>query len=95
MLEKNIQKNIVAFCKEHSIIAVKVDSTSTRGWPDLTVITPDGEVHFVEIKTSTGVRSPLQVHIHKRLREQNANVTTVRSLEDFISYLKRKTDHSD
>jgi len=80
--ERVLQKKIVEYFKKISIIAVKTDSPSTRGWPDLTVILPTGEVHFLEIKTTTGKLSVHQQRIHQQLKEQNANVHTVRSLEE-------------
>lgn len=32
----------------------------TKGWPDLTVVTPDGQVCFVEMKSATGTASDAQ-----------------------------------
>ena len=82
MRERELQQKVLKYLKQQSIIAVKVDSTSTRGLPDLLVILPSGEVHFVEIKTPTGKLSVHQQRIHQQLREQNANVHTIRSLEE-------------
>ena len=83
MLERIIQQKIVAFSKQMGIMALKTDSTSHRGWPDLTVILPNGTVLFVEIKTKTGRLSKLQQHIHQQMRANNAHVYTVRSLDEF------------
>ena len=80
--ERVLQQKVLQYFKQNSILAVKTDSTSTRGWPDLTVILPTGEVHFVELKTKTGRLSDHQKRIHQQLREQNAHVHTVRSLEE-------------
>ena len=82
MRERELQQKVLKYLKQQSIIAVKVDSTSTRGLPDLLVILPSGEVHFVEIKTQTGKLSVHQQRIHQQLKEQNANVHTARSLEE-------------
>lgn len=82
MRERELQQKVLKYLKQQSIIAVKVDSTSTRGLPDLLVILPSGEVHFVEIKTKTGKLSVHQQRIHQQLKEQNANVHTARSLEE-------------
>jgi Holliday junction resolvase len=80
--ERVLQRKIIDYLKNSGILVVKVDSTSTRGLPDLLVILPSGEVHFVEIKTKTGKLSVHQQRIHQQLKEQNANVHTVRSLEE-------------
>ena len=82
MRERELQQKVLKYLKQQSILAVKVDSTSTRGLPDLLVILPSGEVHFLEIKTTTGKLSVHQQRIRQQLKEQNANVHTVRSLEE-------------
>ena len=83
MLEKNLQKNILQFCKSNSILARKVDSSSQRGWPDLTVILPNGAVIFTELKTATGKLSKLQEYTIDQLQQNKANVYVVRSLDQF------------
>lgn len=81
--ERVLQRKIIDYLnKSCNSIAVKTDSTSTRGWPDLVVILPSGEVYFIEVKTTTGKLSVHQKRIHQQLKEQNANVHTVRSLEE-------------
>ena len=83
MLEKQIQQKIMYFCKLNGILAFKVDSTTTRGFPDLTVILPNGTVLFVELKTPTGKLSPLQKVIHSKIEANNGNIYTIRSVEAF------------
>lgn len=80
--ERVLQKKIIEYFKKLSILAVKTDSTSTRGWPDLTVVLPTGEVHFVEIKTKTGKLSVHQKRIHQELADKGANIHVIRSLEE-------------
>ena len=88
MQEKTLQKNILKFCKQQSIIAHKTDSSSSRGWPDLTVVMPSGRVIFVELKTPVGRLSKLQEHTHTQLRLNNAEVYVVRSLGEFESLIQ-------
>jgi hypothetical protein len=92
MLEKTIQLKVLQYCKSSGIICFKVDSTSSRGLPDLTVVTPDGRVYFVELKTATGKLSKLQERFHNQLRENNANVAVIRSLDEFIAYINSRPD---
>jgi hypothetical protein len=81
--ERVLQRKIIDYLnKSCNSIVVKTDSTSTRGWPDLTVVSPTGEVHFIEVKTTTGKLSVHQQRIHQQLKEQNANVHTIRSVEE-------------
>lgn len=80
--ERVLQRKIIDYLKNSGILVVKTDSTSTRGWPDLVVILPSGDVHFIEVKTPTGKLSVHQQRIHQQLKEQNANVHTVRSVAE-------------
>lgn len=80
--ERVLQRKIIDYLKNSGILVVKVDSSSTRGFPDLTVILPSGEVHFVELKTRTGRLSIHQQRLHQKMKEQNANVHILRSLDE-------------
>ena len=91
MIESKLQQKIVAICKTHGIIVAKVDSSSTRGWPDLTVILPDGTVLFIELKTETGRLSALQKRIHEKLKGNNANVAVIKSVQEFGNIIKAFT----
>ena len=82
-MEKKLQKQIIKWCHDNHILAVKVDSTSTRGFPDLVTIDPHGQVIFVELKTPTGRLSDTQRFFQEKLIRQNANVRTIRTIEDF------------
>ena len=83
MLEKNLQQKIVQICKRHNILAVKVDSTSTRGWPDLTLLLPCGTVLFIELKTERGRLSELQKHTIGKIEQNKGKVHVIRSLDAF------------
>lgn len=92
MIEKNLQQKIIQICKKHDILVVKVDSTSRRGWPDLTLLLPHGVVLFVELKTPTGKLSKLQEHTHKQIKANNGNVFTIRTTHEFQALITRFTD---
>lgn len=83
MLEKNLQQKIMQICRARSILCVKVDSTSTRGWPDLLVLLPCGQVLFLELKTETGKLSKLQEHTHKLINANKGKVYVVRRVQEF------------
>ena len=83
MLESTLQKQCITHCKQVGAFAVKVDSTSSRGWPDLTVVLPNGVVLFVELKTKTGVVSAMQQRMINKLERNRANVYVIRSIDEF------------
>jgi hypothetical protein len=87
MLEKNLQKNCIKICSTYNVLSVKVDSTSTRGWPDLTLVLPNGKVLFVELKTPTGVLSKLQNRMLEKLKRNKANVYIIRSSAEFAELI--------
>lgn len=70
-------------CMQKGILCVKVDSSSSRGWPDLTCVLRDGRVFFVELKTATGKTSKLQDYMIEKLKRNKANVYVIRSVEAF------------
>lgn len=91
MLEKQIQKNVLRFCKTNGILARKLNAESHRGWPDLVCVLPNGKVHFLEIKTPEGRLSKLQRRTIQELKNNNANVHVIRSIEEAIFVLSQSS----
>lgn len=89
MRERSLQKNILALCADNAILAVKVDSTSSRGWPDLTIILPNGRVLFVELKTELGVISALQARMHKKIKQNKGSCYVIREITEFERLISR------
>ena len=83
-IQAKIRKKIIAL----GGVCAKMDS-SLRGWPDLTAILPGGTVLFLEVKTPTGRVSKIQAYMHNQLREVDANVHVVRSVEDVTAIIER------
>ena len=83
MRESAIQQKVMQKCMQRGILCVKVDSSSSRGWPDLTCVLPNGTVLFVELKTKTGKTSKLQDYMIEKLKRNKANVYVIRSVEAF------------
>ena len=88
MLESSLQKKILKFCRDNNILCVKVDSTSSRGWPDLTCLLPNGVVLFVELKIATGVLSPLQKRMISKINQNKGKSYVVRSEKEFIEIVR-------
>ena len=83
MRESIIQYKITQKARQLGILCVKVDSSSSRGWPDLTCVLPNGTVLFLELKTPTGKLSRLQEHMIEKLKRNEAYVYVIRSVEEF------------
>ena len=83
MRESAIQQKVMQKCMQKGILCVKVDSSSSRGWPDLTCVLPNGTVLFIELKTATGKTSKLQDYMINKLKRNQANVYIIRSIEAF------------
>lgn len=77
-------------CKHYAILVVKVDSTSSRGWPDLTLVLPNGVVLFVELKTETGVLSALQTRMINKIKQNKGKVHVIRTVEALDDLIKRE-----
>jgi len=58
-----------------------------KGWPDRVLLTPNGNVAFLEFKTPDGQLSPLQVHHMTQLREMNFPIFVPRSKEQFLNIM--------
>jgi hypothetical protein len=60
-----------------------------RGFPDLVVFLPDGEVVMFEVKSATGRVSTAQAAVHDRLAGLGHRTGVVRSIDDAKSALAR------
>jgi len=81
--ESVLQKQCMDFCKKNCTLVFKVESQSVVGFPDLLVITPQGDTIYIELKTSIGKLSAMQKRLHKKMRENNARVYVCRTLTEF------------
>lgn len=58
--ERVLEAYFVKKVKETGALTYKFTSPGQRGVPDRIVLLPNGDVHFVELKTVHGCLSPLQ-----------------------------------
>ncbi len=80
MREKEIEKILVDEVKRLGGRAYKWTSPGNDGVPDRIVILPDTRVIFVELKTDTGVLSPLQKIQIGRLKKLGQWVEVVKGI---------------
>lgn len=78
MLEKEIERRMCELIKQRGGLTYKFTSPNNPGVPDRLVITPDGVVWFVELKTEIGRLANIQRYQKNELEKRNANVRVVR-----------------
>ena len=74
MLEKEIERRMVQMVKQRGGLCYKFVSPSNPGVPDRIIITPDGKIIFVEIKTEIGRLSKLQTWQRSEMQKRGADV---------------------
>lgn len=82
--EASIQKSVVDYAKRRGCIAIKQSTAGrfgTAGWPDYLIISPYGNVLFMEFKKEGGRPTPLQA---RRMEELAANRVEAYTVDDVI-----------
>lgn len=74
MLEKEIERRMVRAVKERGGLCYKFVSPSNPGVPDRIVITPEGKIIFVELKTEVGRLARIQRWQIDEMRKRGADV---------------------
>lgn len=73
MLEKGIEEYLILRVKSLGGECIKVETSSSRGWPDRLCIIPGGKVFFVETKKPVGgVLSKFQYYTIAKIRALGA-----------------------
>ena len=87
MLEKNIEKYLVAQVKAMGGMAYKFTSPAHRGVADRVVCLPDGSTWFVELKAPGGRLSELQKIFQSDMARMNQKYACVWSKEEIDQWL--------
>ncbi len=88
MIEKYIEKKLVAAVKKMGGIAPKFVSPGLNGMPDRIVLLPMGRITFVELKAPGKMMRPLQLRRKRQLEELGFLVYCVDSVEKIDEVLK-------
>ena len=86
--EKTIEAKLVNSISRLHGWAIKLLSTYIKGLPDRLVLMPNGKIYFVELKSQGKKPTPMQLHIHEKLRLMGFKVYVIDSLNalnDFIN----------
>ena len=81
MTEATIERHLVEGVKKLGGMCLKFVSPSTPGVPDRLIITTDGKVIFVELKTEVGRLSKIQKYVTGEMLKRGADVRVVKGLE--------------
>ena len=87
MLEKNIEKHLVAQVKAMGGMAYKFVSPAHRGVADRVVCLPDGSTWFVELKAPGGRLSELQKIFQSDMARMNQKYVCLWSKEEIDQWL--------
>lgn len=85
--EWKLEQECVTMAERNGWLALKLNVSGWRGWPDRLFIKPSGRAQFVEFKTPKGRLSPLQVQVHEQLAKRGTRVIVVSSVEEFAKVL--------
>lgn len=78
MLEKEVEGRMVRMVKERGGLCLKFVSPNNPGVPDRIIITPEGRVVFVELKTETGRLANIQKWQIDEMKKRRADVRVVK-----------------
>ena len=87
MKESEIEARLVKLVRGGGGLCYKFVSPGNRGVPDRIVITPDGRVFFVELKSQAGRLSELQKFQKSELEKRNVTVrvlNSVAAVQEFV-----------
>ncbi len=88
MRESQIEKKLSEKVKAAGGLCYKFLSPNNPGVPDRIVITPKGDIIFVELKTLTGRMARIQEWQIKRLRDRGCDVRVLWGMKDVTDFIK-------
>ena len=92
MLERDIEKKLSALVRARGGLCYKFVSPGNDGVPDRIIITPKGQVWFVELKTEAGRLSRRQKYHIERLRSHYCSVLVTHGWEETERLVKAVFD---
>lgn len=81
MLEKDIEKKLVAEAKKRGCIPIKLLSANYNGLPDRLILSLGGKCAFIELKAPGKKPRALQLKRHRELRALGFAVYVIDSIE--------------
>lgn len=87
MRESLIEQKVCAAAKSNGWLVHPKAAAGTRGWPDRTFSKSD-RLLFVEFKAPGKKPTPLQAHMHQKLKAQGHDVYVIDSVEAGLELLQ-------
>lgn len=81
MSETRLKVSVQKYLKSIGAYSMKISDRFSSGWPDLTVI-HRGRVFFIELKTPTGIVSPMQKYVLGQITQAGGNAYVCRTLQE-------------
>jgi len=85
MLEKTLERHLVAHIKSLGGIAYKFTSPNNKAVPDRLVLLPNGRVLFVELKAPNKKPTKLQALEHKKIQSLGFTVLVIDNKESIYA----------
>lgn len=89
--EKAIERKLVELVKSNGGICIKLLTNQFIGLPDRMCLFPNGQVVFIELKSTGQKPRKIQVSVHNRLRALGFRVEVIDTLDgvdNFINSIK-------
>lgn len=88
MRESQIEARLMQGVKSRGGMCMKFISPGLPGVPDRIVLTPNGRIYFVELKTEIGRLANIQKWVIGELQKRGAEVRVVKGPEAVKDFLK-------
>lgn len=82
MKESQIERRLVEGVKRLGGMCLKFVSPGTLGVPDRIIITAEGRVIFVELKTETGRLTKIQRYVIGEMQKRGADARVVKGIDE-------------
>lgn len=88
MRESEIESRMAQMVKKRGGLCYKFVSPNNPGVPDRIVITPDGRVIFVELKTEIGSLAKIQKWQLEKMRKRGADVRVIKGWQAVKAFVE-------
>lgn len=95
LMEKDIETYLGKRVKSANGMTIKIFPMGNNGLPDRLVLMPYGRAYFVELKDTGKKPRPLQVRVHRALRELGFTVRVIDSKEGVDEFIESIMEGGD